>query len=376
MSTRDQIIDNYEKQLISLLRGDYDNFSKYLRGQREQELSSFEKESLALLKARLEIKSKGPFIQEINFEPEAFEDELWKAEAHYIKGLQCFYQGEYSSSEQYFFKASEKYELLNKIEKKLLSDFNFVMSRANARSITSSPQIVLMELSRIEVEAEVNGLTKILGMVRRQKSYIYFEEEKFNAALVDAKKALKALVTTNNQSDIELLHLHMADTYIELKDQQMARAHIEFLIEPIDSRLEFARDYLLVKLNEKKSLSLSDYSCVSTHWKERFEKYILSEENDTDSIWDIDNKILKIENIDYSLRPNSKEGELISILIKNKASKDYLIEVLWSDWASIDQVDNRFFKLVGRINKKFNSLISFDGAFYCLTKKISKGSFK
>lgn len=288
-----------------------------------------------------------------------------RAEFHFIRGLIYYHANQHQQGSTEFAKAKELYLETRFIEKYLLSSYNHYIGKVNSEELDYLDQHLI--LTELEQEALKYKNQKILAWVLRQKSYLMQFEGRFAAALSLIQEATQIFRMDGPQSDFHLSILQTADCYLDLGNKEQAQCEIEKIYGPVDARVDFAKAYVLVKMGHQQ-IDLNKFSVRPPSWEKKWRK-TFAKSNDRRIQWNLKTGTLSNSISNAIIIYNSKEGQLIRILMEAKRSKNILCEMLWPEQMQVLNLENRFHKLVSRINKKLK-LIDTENGSYFLTQSI------
>jgi tetratricopeptide (TPR) repeat protein len=298
-----------------------------------------------------------------------------RAEAYFVRSLVLIHKEKLLEAAENFAMASEFYSQEKLHENSLLGRFNALIARANAGSLTAQEE--LQTCTEILLEGREKNVFKIQGLCLRQKSYCYFSTERFRAALQEMTEALPLIEAHCPVSDHHLSLIHAADCAIELGNFEQAKTYLDYLPPEVDTRIAFPRAYALAKL-EQKRLDLTAFEDVNSHWKNRYTNYLSKQSLGTmaDKIqWQWDAKSHRIIGANKQLigkvKPQSLEGNFLKLLMKGPQSKELVCEVLWPEFSTSENLDDRFFRIKNRLQQKIGNFIVFDGQRYLLSVQVS-----
>jgi tetratricopeptide (TPR) repeat protein len=381
-------ISDYQNILSMIYRGLYEEAAAEIRILRSQnsmlwspELSLMQQ----LLAARIALKSG--FIPEnveeiqISHQTSAFlagEIFIVKGIVHYQVGKMAEGIVAYGEAQKYFAKTEYK-------DKELICYYNVLIGESHLSKKILSDE--LYEFRQLQIVAEKYLQNKILGLVYRQKSYLYKEHNKLNAALAEAEKSIPFLELYCAVSDFHLGLLNIVEILIELNAQNEAHKYYEMLIEPFDKRVQFPKAFIESRLfNQPIATVNNEQSCP--HFLQRFQLWnskvnntnptssedpsnqnslIVSQPIDKIEIQNEGQKIhILFNNKKISLKRNCLETKLIETLQKGPQTKNLICEKLWPAYSETYHLDNRLHRLISRINKKINGLILYSARTYRL----------
>ena len=320
-----------------------------------------------LLSYRLALKS-GNFdfsIDDLN--PAAIQSIEIKAEVYFVLGMTQIYKALWSAALVSFEEAAPLYLQGQNYEKHLLSRFNYFIVQDQIMPYSSGES--LHRLNLILKDAKEYGCAKISGLCLRQKSYVLFADGRLLAAIEVLEKNLEDLETSLPNSDFHFCLIHLADCYAELGNTEKSRVYLDFIPEKIDSRVEFPRAYVTSKLLGT-SISLTDFKYISDYWLSRYKNQYRQTPKESKTIFWFTGRGLLLDDkmsIIARIKPDSKEGFLLQMLQASPRHKNEICEVLWPEFCDVAQQDQKFHRLLSRIQSKVNDLIEYNGGFYKLT---------
>ena len=368
-----ELLSDYVSILRRIDDGDYENACQKINEFRRED-SPVRSTLRHLLSARISINSGHQEIEEELIKPELLKHPHLKAEAFMIKGFALFQKSDFQRGNSYYEQALPLFFQLEITERWALCAYNIVLGNAALRPESAPAEITLLDLRHLERQLEGKEAPRIKGLILRQKSYILFELGKFHAALAEIQQALPILELHAHHSDYKLALVHAADCAIELEKEEEAKAYLEYITTPIDARLEFPMAYVQAKLSHTK-LDEALFQTISLHWKLRYLHWQEKVSEDRSMppsswSWDIKEGTLFSQQQVITLKANSREGLLLRALARGPQTKSVLIEQLWPEYAHLETLDNRFHRLISRMNKKIPEMIRFDGSRYNLNIEI------
>lgn len=328
-----------------------------------------------LISFRLAIKiGNATYLDQEELSVAHADTDFLKAETHFVRGVILIHKEQFSRASEELLNAAKLYIFSHNDEKSMLSRFNALIAKANGGLISDQTELSLC--NEILLEAVSKSVPKIQALCLRQKSYLYFIRGQYIAALNEIKEALPLIESHCPVSDYHLALIHATDCALEAQDTSQMQLYWDYLPRELDSRLDFPKAYIEAKKN-KKEVDLSMFPNPNSHWRERYGRYVSKRQEPTLSQkprftwnqqtgWFTNDK----KQLLGKIKSQSLEGHLIKVLIKGPQSKELLCEVLWPEFASLESLDDRFFRLKNRINQKLGLLIFFDGRIYSLTAEI------
>jgi tetratricopeptide (TPR) repeat protein len=315
------------------------------------------------------------------------------AEWDFVKGLECFHAGAFAKGATYFARAELSFDRLGMHSRAFLASYNAQIGRTYA-SETQAHDTELRAMTSLQGRAkealaeagpDSANIRKVLAMIHRQKAAIFetastSESPRLNAALNELDRAIEIFEIDGPRSDYHLTLLHAADLSLDLGDEKAARTYFEYVLPPLDTRVEFPHAFLVWRLRGRteEPLDLDSFTLVPPVWKERYEG-LRSKALATARpafTWDpMSGRLLgPSSNQRWTLRGASLEGALVRLLTKGSASKARLIETLWPESSELETLDHRLHQLVSRLNRKIPGLVIFDGHHYRLSAPVEMSS--
>lgn len=365
-------MNNYKGLLNQVLKGELSNVAQECFNQREL-ISLTVDESLErqLLAFRLALKAGNSDIPVLGLNEEQTSNSFLKGEILFFKGT---YFGQFHQPHEairYFELAKVAFANCQEHEKELLSEFNSLMGQSNAGILKST--VAFNKFNELKSRAESLNLVKISFLCRRQLSYMYFDDEKYDFAI----KEFSINYVQNSKitkSDLDLSYLHLADCYFQLGDLRKALATFDLVAEENDERVQFPKAYVASKIF-RTNIEINKFNYISNYWKIRYNKFAnkfspilnTSDLNPKVVKWDLKSGyLIQRKKFIGKVRPLSLMGQLIQILKTAPRSKSYICESLWPGELTCDYLNDRFHQLILRTNRKIKKLIVFDGQFYKL----------
>lgn len=375
----EQLQTIYYKMIEIIILGKYEEVAEGLKELRDPEFSKDDDIEAVrrLITIRLSMKrgDPGENVSWLNFpvkENSWLMAEKLLAQAHWNYHLQLFDEGT-----KLFQEAAKKFEPLKMHGREFVSTFNSIIGEING-SNALTPQMQLEKLRALELKVKPHSddkdCARVQALIYRQKAHAFEDLNRLHASLEEISKAILVFELIGPASDYHLALLHAADISLDIKDEFKARAFFEYIITPVDARVEFPMAFVNWRLGGELP-DKKNFSILPGGWIEKFEKLSSSSQlSNTGSEWTWiqTTGVISGDTLENSLviKPASLEGRLIRILAQEKATKNFLIEALWPQQSEVHLVDNRLHRMISRLNKKLNNSILYDGKYYSLHKKI------
>lgn len=376
----------YREVLTLIEKGLYEEASQQLRNIRQIiEFPSTTDEQKrwqllsVLLSSRIALKG-GLFPDHIqHIQTNSVMDPFLRGELNFVKGLYHFNKGEMPEGTDCFAEAYQSFILCNKVDRYLIARYNYLIGRSHGKD--THPHWLFAEFRDLEGQAETAQNQKIVGLVLRQKSMLYKEQQRWTPAKMDGLKAVHWLEIYGAYSDYQMALLNMVDIYLALDEKKEAEELLERVIPPLDPRVIFPLSYFQHRLAGS-PLALHSLSLSCPHFRERYEAW--KAEQPPTSItavsqppqdqpvaaegfnWNPLTGELLINNQCFRFRLNSMEKMLIDNVIRSPISKSFLSERLWPGYSEVHLLDNRLHRLVSRVNKKIGGFILYTNGQYSL----------
>lgn len=365
---------NYGTTVSKILKADLQSGADFARELREIErLSAEERIEQLLIHYRLSIKmGDARRLDETKLVPLSSSSEFQCAEIHFVKGMVLIHKENHQAAAVAMNLASAHYEKAQDFEKSLLSRFNAMLSLSNGDQLSAQEELNLC--NELFYAAQEKGAKRIQALALRQKSYNYYGQEKYLVALAEIEKALPLIEESCPVSDHHLALVHAADCALSSGDQPKSALYLEYIPQEPDQRVVFPLHYIKARLRGE-NLDLNLYPDIPLHWRLRFGKH---SQNPATSSAEMVLWSQKTSSLILKKRPLGKikfqslEGQFLSHLMAGPKSKELLSELIWQDQASIESIDDRFFRLKSRISQKLGDILHFDGRKYSLKIKIEK----
>lgn len=364
----------YGTTVDKILKADLQSGADFARELREIErLSAEERIEQLLIHYRLSIKmGDARRLDETKLVELKNSTEFQRAEINFVKGMVLIHKEEHKLAATAMNLASEHYEKALDFEKALLSRFNAMLSLSNGAEISTQQELNLC--NELYYAAQEKGAKRIQALSLRQKSYNYYGQEKYLVALAEIEKALPLIEESCPVSDHHLALVHAADCALSSGDKAKAYLYLEYIPQEPDQRVVFPLDYIKARLKNE-TLDLNLYQDTQPHWRLRFEKHAQDPAVVPQEIvlWNQKTSSLILKKRPLGkIKSQSLEGQFLNHLISGPKSKELLSELIWQDQASIESVDDRFFRLKSRISQKLGDILHFDGRKYALKILIKK----
>jgi tetratricopeptide (TPR) repeat protein len=204
-------------------------------------------------------------------------------------------------------------------------------------------------LNSLSAKAYLIADHHLLSIIYRQRSLVYKELFKYQAAIEDSHKALDLLMGARNHSDAQRVYLNLCDVYMDLNNREMAQLYFERLIRPIDPRHAFSVAYIHARINKLNEIAVSDFSFICPHYKKRatLRNIVLSVEESLSGLTD-------------------SERKLLVLLKESPRKKTDLVKLIWPERSNPKSLDNRLYQLIFRVNKKSSYKIQKSLGLYIL----------
>lgn len=312
-----------------------------------------------LLAARLALKSGN---QEFDVEslmgfPSA--DPYLKAEARFVLGLSCYQSARFSEGFAHFESAADLYRQADRPDRVIISRYNAFIGRTEALGGEFNRD--LSELLSIQQEIVESSVRGMLGVILRQKSYLFFDEGRRLAALHEATRAIEVLELEGPHSDHQLALIHAADCCVSLGRMEEAQRHLEYLHGELDDRARFPLAYVRSRI-EGTTLKFGEFSTINPYWRRRAEAQSRAQPIPVSAVAESGSS--------NEARSQGLEARLIRELATRPQSRTLLCEKLWPQAADPAQLANRFYRLVNRVNRRHGRVVRFNGQAYSLEKSI------
>lgn len=373
---------SYQDILFLIEKGLYEEASLCLRRFREQPTKNNQEETTLLallLSARIALKA-GHAVEHIKYLDErVVSSPLLKAEICVVKGLVYFQKGSLQEAVDYFYLATKNYQEAGVEERAVLLEYNYLIALSHLRGVSSVDGLGLLDTFQdLQVRAAKSNNLKMMGLIHRQKSYLFKEAGRLNAALFEIQQGLPLLELHSARSDYHLGLLSAAEIAFDLGDHFKAEAYLEMVVGAIDKRVEFPLRYVqsLVHGTPLEEPSLQD---ACPHFVQRYEWR--RQRVGGDIRQKVEVGVLELPSGDaegnFILRTNEQlmikkgglEEMLLLLLEQGPQSKNLLCERLWPEVSDPEHLDNRLHRLISRLNKKIPGLIIYKKRRYSLSSK-------
>ena len=167
------------------------------------------------------------------------------------------------------------------------------------------------------------------------------------------------------------------------------RSFFERVVPPVEVRVEFPLAWISWRLAGGRSGSLAPpdpgiYEFVSPYWLDKLRNHFSTHDkpggrpdarepgSNRTLTWNLMTGDMHDERSGsrHLIKTASLEGRLLRALMRARSSKALLSEILWPEQHMVRAVDDRFHRLVSRLNKKLGNVIEFDGQFYRLNVEV------
>ncbi len=388
----ESIMTFYQKTLSHIEKSQFEPAAFLLRKVRKTQLTDYTWcYSHALLAARLALKSGHLQIDDALKDPSAAPSVYFRAEAHFVHALASLMQCELPMARVHLLQAAEIYRSIELKERELLCRYNLLVCDPELLTQAIDNELQMDQMRALEQECRLAATNRILSLVLRQKSYLYFDQGLFKAALAEIEKALVFSELEGAKSDYHIALIHAADCSLELGLTDRAEMFLEYIPVIIDARIEFPLAY--VKAKKKSQLLEPDlFRSVQPQWMQRYKAYEAKVENilgfglpkngrsefapteipQSEIQWNFATGEITDETGARRCRvkTGSLEGRLLAILANGKITKRLMGERLWPEYSETAQIDNRVHRLISRLNHKTKNIVAFDGQFYHLKRAV------
>lgn len=363
----------YQNILEMIYAGSYEQAAAAIRQLREQNSVIWDSDLALmqnLLATRIALKSGNiPNVDGLSVSIET--DNFLAGEVYLVKGITQYQSGNMAEGMAHYWSAKKYFEKSGHKDKELMAWYNHLIGDTHV--VTRSLQEQLQMFRAIEVEADQYAQKRILGLVHRQKSYFYKEEERYNAALLEAEKSIYFLELYGAASDYHLGLLNAAELCIELQIPAQAKKYFEMILPPIDKRVQFPIAFIESRLNNSE-VNTSQIAQSCPHFLYRYElwksKKVPKEQVSTDDLYWTDHEDsveIQFKGKTLSLKKNMLEYKLIEMLAVGPHPKSLICEKLWPEYSDVQHLDNRLHRLISRMNKKSEGLITYSEKLYKLS---------
>lgn len=303
---------------------------------------------LKLLECRIQFQKNGTIENVLDSYKENNTNITLLAEVYFVSGLIAFYSEDFIKGVENFSKAAGFYRQMNLKKRELLSEYNVYIGKATIDFDWSGEEQIVF-LNSLAAKAYLISDHHLLSIIYRQRSLVYKELSKYQAAIEDSLKALDLLLGTQNHSDAQGVYLNLCDIYLDLNEPLKAQLYYEKIITPIDPRHAFALAYINARLNNITHIMVSDFSFICPHYKKRVSLCGISLEVE-ESLQDL----------------TESERRLLVLLRESPRRKTDLVKLIWPEKVNPKSLDNRLYQLIFRVNKKSKYRIQKNLGLYVL----------
>lgn len=391
-------------QILSLIeKGFYEEASQRLREIRKgMQLPSSNTEDNTLhvfsilLSSRIAMKG-GLLPDHIHhIQTQSIKDDFLRGEINFVKGLYYFNQSKMKEGAECFLEAYKNFKASTKPERMGLARYNYIIGKSYEPNI--DPHWLFTELRELESEIQGEKNHKLHGVILRQKSYLYKEQGRYQAAKTEALASISLLEIHGAHSDYHLALLNLVDISLELKDQTAAEEALERVMPPFDPRVAFPLSYFQHRLKiTPLDFSIQKFSCP--HFLMRYKDWqssqplqammptpvktsLRSNESELPQVqsnlestesslthwkWNSSMGVLHSTSQTFSFKKHSMEKKLVDNIFAEPISKELLSERLWPGFSEVKLLDNRLHRLISRVNKKIGGHIQLQAGKYFLT---------
>jgi|GEM_PF-6515500 hypothetical protein len=338
----------------------------------ENELDpSTERELLRrLLNTRLHYKQNKSLPNGEQFLNENFtKDDFIKAEVLFVKGLNAFHQEDFKTGADHFKKSAELYPFEKFAAKSLLASYNEYIGLLNADLLDEAQeenQLSYLERIAYRIESE-----KMLGMILRQKSYLLERRGHFASALDAAVSGLEALKKTAPISDYQLMLLQQCDLLVSLKRIDEAATLFHGLLGPFENRVLFAHAFVKSRVTNQLPPQPREFAIVPPVWRIKLSRNhttaVSMSSSLTTIVWKASQGILiTAEGNEISIKRDSIEGKILSLLASGRKDRAALCAALWPDDVDTELLQDRLKKSLRRLKNKHPNMVVFNHGYYSL----------
>lgn len=382
-SSKDNELRSIYYALVEMIiQGKYEDTAEALNELRDQKFTGNEQvEAIRrLIATRLSMKRGDPGDNTLWISMPVPEESWIAAEKSLVQGHWNYHLQQFQEGIECFEESERRFKKLEMSCREFVSAFNVIIGEVSG-SKELLPLDQLEKLRALELRVlpymEKQDCARVQAMIYRQKAHAFEDLNRFHASLEEITKAIAIFELNGPISDYQLAVLHAADIYLDLKENFKARAFFEYVTPPVDARVEFPLAFISWRLGGRLP-DKQKFSVMPSGWKEKFDKLKReSENNDTEKklqwSWSRKTEKLIAPHLDKPLviKLVSLEGRLLRLLIQQKATKNLLIETLWPMQSDSQLLDNRLHRMISRLNKKLDNVISYDGKYYSLKVEIN-----
>ncbi|WP_413557137.1 hypothetical protein [Bdellovibrio sp. HCB209] len=358
--------NEYFESLNGLMSGHQDNILAHIRAIRSQEMVSFEElMEQKILSFRVALKSSEtlPDVEELKAELVVSPD--LRAEVYFVRGMLFMHSQKHAEAQDAFKNAFDCYAFCENHEKGLSAEFNMLI----AQSFLQEEPLHMEFLNTLEKAQGLKNV-RIQASCARQLSYISFDQKNYVKAETFALMAVNLFTQLQGISDLHLALANWADCLFEMGKIKSAFAALEKITGTVDQRVQFPLAYINAKLNSEK-IEIRQFDSINPYWMQRYRQSSSFQWKQTaveSWVFKKATGLLYNENgkLMGRVKAQSLEGQLLKILSGGAANRHKLCETLWPEYANDGSLDDRFYRLISRLNSKVGNLVISDGKNYHL----------
>lgn len=378
-SKMDALQKIYYLMVEMIIQGKYEDLTESLNNLRDPELAKNEEVEFVrrLITVRLSMKRGDPGDNISWLKLDKHKDSWIFAERMLVEGHWNYYLQLYDVGIQCFLEAEKCFKNLKMDSREFVSAFNAIIGEISGPK-NLAPQDQLEKLRSLELKVlshlDKPDCSRVLAMIYRQKAHAFEDLNRLHASLEEISKAIPIFELNGPLSDYHLALLHAADICLDLDNQFKAKSFFEYVISPVDVRVEFPLAFIKWRLGGLIPDKIF-FSILPGGWIDKFEKLSLGVAGQiviSEWKWDLitGDLINPSSSKTINIKLASLEGRLLKMLSQERATKNLLIETLWPEQNEAHLLDNRLHRLISRLNKKIDESVIYDGKYYTLQIKL------
>lgn len=172
-----------------------------------------------------------------------------RGEIFLLKGLLCFEHQIMDEGTQFFAKAMNYFKKADSPQRELIAHYNYYVGQTHIHEL--SVYHSMSQLSALENKARICQNMKLLGLIIKNKSSIYKQLGKFQAALEEAKVSIPLLEFYGSKEDYNSSLVSASEIALELDQKAMAQSFLNEMNLPLGIRLEESCKNIKMKIEQK-----------------------------------------------------------------------------------------------------------------------------
>lgn len=196
-----------------------------------------------ILRIRTNLSSRINFDLGMSLSEVETQNSFIRGEIALLKGMLCFEQDMMELGTKYFEKAISYFNESNSMQRELIANFNFYVGQTFIHEISTYQS--MSQLSYLESKARECQNMKLLGLIIRQKSLVYKQLGKFQAAFEEAKVAIPLLEYYGTQEELFSGLINASQLALELNQTESALSFFNEVENIFNTKMKM--NFILVK---------------------------------------------------------------------------------------------------------------------------------